>query len=46
MTFDVSALFRPDLPVPAAAPFKAFPAYNFVGGHNDAASVPVGMTTP
>ncbi len=45
MTFDVSALFCSDLPAPAAAPFKAFPAYNFVGGHNDAASVPVeGLT--
>ncbi len=41
MPFDVSALFRPNLPAPAAAPFKAFPKYNFVGGHNDAASVPV-----
>jgi len=45
MTFDVSALFRPDLPAPAAAPFTAFPAYNFVGGHNDASSVPVAALT-
>lgn len=41
MSFDISALFRPNLPAPAAAPFKGFPKYNFVGGHNDAASVPV-----
>ncbi|MEP4198735.1 MAG: PLP-dependent aminotransferase family protein [Aliishimia sp.] len=41
MTFDVSSLFRANLPKPAAGPFKAFPNYNFVGGHNDAASVPV-----
>lgn len=45
MTFDVSALFRPDLPAPAAAPFRAYPAYNFVGGHNDSASVPVAALT-
>ena len=45
MTFDVSALFRSDLPAPAPGPFKAFPAYNFVGGHNDSASVPVAALT-
>jgi 2-aminoadipate transaminase len=45
MTFDVTALFQSGLPAPAAAPFKAFPAYNFVGGHNDAASVPVQALT-
>ncbi|MFK7835724.1 MAG: PLP-dependent aminotransferase family protein [Sulfitobacter sp.] len=45
MPFDVSRLFRPNLPAPAAAPFKAFPKYNFVGGHNDAASVPVAALT-
>ncbi len=45
MPFDVSALFRPGLPAPATAPFKAFPPYNFVGGHNDAASVPVDALT-
>ena len=45
MTFDISTLFRAGLPTPAAAPFKAFPAYNFVGGHNDAASVPVAALT-
>jgi 2-aminoadipate transaminase len=40
-TFDFSALLRPDLP-PAAAKWAGFPKYNFVGGHNDADSVPVG----
>lgn len=45
MTFDVSALFRSDLPAPALALFKAYPKYNFVGGHNDAASVPVAALT-
>jgi 2-aminoadipate transaminase len=39
-SFDFSALFRQDLP-PAAAKWIGFPKYNFVGGHNDAASVPV-----
>ena len=41
MPSELSALFRPNLPAPAAAPFKGFPKYNFVGGHNDAACVPV-----
>ena len=45
MTFDASVLFRSNLPAPAAAPFKAFPAYNFVGGHNDSASIPVAALT-
>jgi len=39
-TFDFGALLRPDLP-PAAARWSGFPPFNFVGGHNDAASVPV-----
>ena len=38
--FDYADLLRPDLP-PAAARWTGFPAYNFVGGHNDADSVPV-----
>lgn len=37
---DYAALFRPDLP-PAASRWNGFPKYNFVGGHNDPASVPV-----
>jgi len=41
MAFDYTALFRPDLPPPAAARWRAFPEYNFIGGHNDAESVPV-----
>ena len=39
-TFDFEKLLRPDLP-PAALPWAGFPEYNFVGGHNDADSVPV-----
>ena len=39
-TFDFEKLLRPDLP-PAATPWSGFPEYNFVGGHNDANSVPV-----
>ncbi len=39
-TFDYAALLRPGLP-PAAAKWAGFPKYNFVGGHNDADSIPV-----
>ena len=38
--FDFAALLARNLP-PAAAKYAGFPKYNFVGGHNDAASVPV-----
>ena len=38
--FDYAELLRPDLP-PAAVRWTGFPKYNFVGGHNDAGSVPV-----
>jgi 2-aminoadipate transaminase len=38
--FDYAGLLRPDLP-PAATAWAGFPKYNFVGGHNDADSVPV-----
>jgi 2-aminoadipate transaminase len=38
--FDIEKLLRPDLP-PAAVPWNGFPEFNFVGGHNDADSVPV-----
>ncbi len=38
--FDIEKLLRPDLPPPAAS-WSGFPEFNFVGGHNDAASVPV-----
>ena len=38
--FDYSRLLRPELPPPAAR-WTGFPKYNFVGGHNDEASVPV-----
>ncbi len=37
---DYASLFRANLPA-AAAKYAGFPKYNFVGGHNDAASVPV-----
>ena len=39
-TFDFEKLLRPDLP-PPATPWSGFPEFNFVGGHNDADSVPV-----
>lgn len=38
--FDFGPLLRPDLP-PASLPWTGFPKYNFVGGHNNADSVPV-----
>ena len=38
--FDFGPLLARNLP-PAAAKYTGFPRYNFVGGHNDAASVPV-----
>jgi 2-aminoadipate transaminase len=37
---DYATLYRANLP-PAAGKYNGFPKYNFVGGHNDAASVPV-----
>jgi len=40
MAFEFTALFRDDLP-PAAGRWSGFPEYNFIGGHNDAPSVPV-----
>jgi hypothetical protein len=38
--FDLEKLLRPDLP-PPALPWSGFPQFNFVGGHNDADSMPV-----
>ena len=40
MSFDYTSFFRSDLP-PEAIQFSGFPEYNFIGGHNDADSVPV-----
>ncbi len=41
MAFDLTAHFRPGLPAPEA-PSPPAPRFSFVGGHNDAASVPFG----
>jgi 2-aminoadipate transaminase len=38
--FDFAPLLAADLPTPAAR-WDGFPRYNFIGGHNDAAKVPV-----
>ena len=38
--FDVASLLAPGTPAPAV-PWKSFPKYNFIGGHNDAKHVPV-----
>ena len=40
MTFDFSSVVRNDLPPPNAR-WIGFPEFNFVGGNNDEASVPV-----
>ncbi len=40
MAFDYTSLFRADLPVPARR-WTGFPEYNFIGGHNDAETVPI-----
>lgn len=40
MSFEFASILPDDLP-PPAQPWNGFPRYNFVGGHNDAASVPV-----
>ena len=39
-TIDLAALLAPDLPAPAPG-WQGRPPYNFIGGHVDAASVPV-----
>ena len=41
MSFDYTPLFRNNLPAPAAARWGGFPKYSFIGGNNDASSVPV-----
>jgi 2-aminoadipate transaminase len=38
--FDFAPFLRPNLP-PAAARYSGFPPFNFVGGHNDAATTPI-----
>lgn len=38
--FDFAPLLAPGTPAPAI-PWKGFPKYNFIGGHNDAKHVPV-----
>jgi 2-aminoadipate transaminase len=43
-SFDYMPLLAPNLPVPAAK-WTGFPKYNFIGGHNDPAQVPVEALT-
>ena len=40
MAFDYAPYLRSDLPAPAER-WRGFPPYNFVGGHNDADSLPL-----
>lgn len=42
--FDITTLLAPGLPQPAAR-WSGFPEFNFVGGHNDSAGVPVEALT-
>lgn len=42
MTIDFAKLYKPDLPAAAAAPFSGYPDYYFIGGNNDADTVPTG----
>lgn len=42
MPFDIANSFRSNPPAPAV-PWKAFPSYNFVGGHIDGDTVPAGQ---
>lgn len=42
MPFDIAQSFRSNAPTPAV-PWKAFPSYNFVGGHIDGDTVPAGQ---
>jgi 2-aminoadipate transaminase len=45
VTYNFSAAVKPGLPAPAASPWREFPQYNFVGGHNDPGSLPVDKLT-
>jgi 2-aminoadipate transaminase len=44
MSIDYASLYAPGLPAPAV-PYGGFPRYNFIGGHNDPARVPVAELT-
>lgn len=45
MNFDFKRSINKNLPPPAATPWRAFPKYNFVGGHNDPDSLPIDLLT-
>ncbi len=40
MPFDFRSLLRPNLPAASPAPFSGYPEFYFVGGNNDADSIP------
>ena len=43
MNFDFKQSINDGLPAPSPAPWRKFPTYNFVGGHNDADSLPIDL---
>ena len=43
MSFDFRQITNNNLPAPSSAPWREFPKYNFVGGHNDPDSLPVDL---
>ncbi len=45
MKFDFKKIINDNLPPPDQAPWRQFPTYNFVGGHNDPDSLPIELLT-
>lgn len=43
MSFDFRQSTNKNLPLPAKAPWREFPEFNFVGGHNDPDSLPIDL---
>ena len=41
MSFDFTSHLRANLPAPVPAPFSGYPEFYFVGGNNDADSLPL-----
>jgi hypothetical protein len=40
MNFEFKELLRRDLPAPNVSPWSGYPEFSFVGGNNDATSIP------
>ena len=41
MSFNFTSLLNANLPVPAPAPFTGYPKFYFIGGNNDADTLPL-----